>query len=255
MAKLAKRMGISVIALTDHDTVEGLEAFSNGCRENGVACVPGIELSAKVEPSMTVHILGYRLLRSEPVREAMDWVIGRRNDRNRRICARLQELGMDVRIEDIEREAKGQVLARPHFASFMIRKGYVADRETAFSQYLAEGGLAYEPRETYPPNDCISIIRDAGGFPVLAHPNTTRLEGEDLDALLSELKGFGLWGMECMSSHVPPEKSLEYLTVASRHGLYATAGSDFHGGNRPNVAMGVQVREDFLPWARLGVRI
>ena len=204
---------------------------------------------------MTVHILGYRLQCLKVVEDAMNWIVDRRNARNRKMCARLQDMGMDIKVEDVENEAGGRVVARPHFVAVMIRKGYVPDRSVAFSKYLAEGGLAYEPRESYSSEECISVIKDAGGLPVLAHPDTTRLEGEKMDELLAELKVAGLWGMECISSHFPAEKSLEYLTTASRHGLYATAGSDFHGGNRPNVAMGVQVREDFLPWARLGVDI
>lgn len=227
----------------------------SACRKSGIAGICGIELSAKVEHPMTVHILGYRLRRLEAVRGAMDWIVDRRNARNRKMCARLRELGMEIDVADVESEAGGRVVARPHFAAVMIRRGYVSDRTAAFSKYLAKGGLAYEPRESYSPDECISIIRDAGGLSVLAHPDTTHLEGEEMDGLLAGLKGSGLWGMECISSHFSAEKSLEYLTTASRHGLYATAGSDFHGGNRPHVTMGVQVREDFLPWARLGVRI
>ena len=243
------------MALTDHDTIDGLEAFMSGCRASGIAGICGIELSAKAEHPMTVHILGYRLRHLEAVEDAMSWIVDRRNARNRKMCAHLRDLGMEIEVEDVESEAGGRVVARPHFATVMIRKGYVPDRATAFSKYLAKGGLAYEPRESYSPDQCISIIRDAGGLSVLAHPDTTHLEGEGMDELLSELKDSGLWGMECISSHFSAEKSLEYLTIASRHGLYATAGSDFHGGNRPHVLMGVQVREDFLPWARLGVYI
>lgn len=255
LAALAKRRNIAVLALTDHDTVEGLADFAGGCRENGIACISGIEMSAKAEPPMAVHILGYRLKRPEGVEDAMAWIVDRRNDRNIRMCSRLRELGFDIEVEDIEGEARGQIVARPHFASLMVKRGYVPNREAAFSKYLGRGGLAYEPRDTYSSRDCISIIRDAGGLPVLAHPNTTRLEGSGLAEMLGELKSLGLWGMECVSSHFSSEMSLEYLKLADRFSLYPTAGSDFHGGNRPAVDMGVQVGEDFLPWARLGVSI
>ena len=171
------------------------------------------------------------------------------------MCARLCELGLDITMEDIEREARGQVIARPHFACALVRKGHVRDKRSAFAQFLGEGAPAYVERDGYSPAECIRIIRQAGGLPVLAHPSLTGLEGEALDALLAKLKETGLWGLECVSSHCSSETAFGYLSTAARLGLFPTAGSDFHGEARPDVDLGVQVMEDFLPWARLDVTL
>jgi predicted metal-dependent phosphoesterase TrpH len=103
------------------------------------------------------------------------------------------------------------------------------------------------------PADCIAVIKSSGGLPVLAHPSLTGLDEEGLGALILSLKPHGLWGMECISSHCSSGQALEYLAIAEKYSLYPTAGSDFHGSVRPNAALGVQVTDDFLPWARLGI--
>lgn len=253
IARAAHGRGISILALTDHDTLDGVGDFMRACNEYGVRGISGIELSARAP--VTVHILGYRFKQGEILQEALDWIVAKRNERNAKICARLRENGVDIELGEVEREAAGRVVARPHFASLLIRKGYAADSASAFSKYLAKGASAYVAREAYSPEDCIKLVRSAGGLPALAHPSQTGYAGEELDELLSELKSYGLWGLECISSHCSSEAALGYLRTADRHGLFPTAGSDFHGSRRPHISLGVQVREDFLPWARLGVNL
>jgi len=252
LARLAARRGIALIALTDHDTTQGAGAFSAACAKRSVRSVAGVELSAKSE--RTIHILGYRMLNMRPLERALERIIGCRNERNREICAKLRGMGLDITMEDVEREAGGRVIARPHFACAMIRKGYVRDQSAAFARYIGKGAPAYVGREGYSPTDCVSIIKEAGGLPVLAHPSLTGLEGDGFDRLLCELKEAGLWGLECLSPHARGEDALAYLRAADNHGLFPTAGSDFHGAARPGADLGVQVPEDFLPWARLGVQ-
>jgi predicted metal-dependent phosphoesterase TrpH len=247
----ARSRGIAALALTDHDTIDGLDEFTRECAKFQIRSVRGVELSACAP--ITIHILGYRLNRMEVLEEALSWVLDRRNARNREICEKLRELGIDVTIESIESEARGRVISRPHFAAWLVKNGCVPDVRTAFDRYLARGGTAYVRREGFPPDECVKIIRESGGLPVLAHPSLTGLEGEAFDDLIADLKNSGLWGMECMSSHCSPEQTYEYIAAADRHGLFTTAGSDFHGKNRPGVTLGVQVSEDFIPWARIGV--
>ena len=253
LVRLAARRNVALLALTDHDTIEGLPGFFLACAEYSVRPLAGIELSAKSE--RTVHILGYRMNNMTSLQEALTSILQYRNERNLAMCAKLRELGLDITIEDVEREARGQVIARPHFACSLVRKGYVPDKFSAFARYLGDGAPAYVERNGYSPADCIRIIREAGGLPVLAHPSLTGLEGDALDGLLSDLTEAGLWGLECISSHCSSEKAFGYLSTAARFGLFPTAGSDFHGEARPDVALGVQVSEGFLPWARLGVTL
>jgi predicted metal-dependent phosphoesterase TrpH len=247
----ARSLGIAVLALTDHDTVEGLNEFTRECARFQIRPVRGVELSS-CHPQ-TIHILGYRLERDDILNEALLWVIGRRNARNREICEKLRGLGIDVTIENIGKEAKGHVVSRPHFASWLVKNGYVPNARTAFDKYLARGGAAYVKRDGLSPRECVDIVRKSGGLPVLAHPSLTGLEGEAMDDLIADLKDSGLWGLECISSHCSSEQTYGYIALADRHGLFATAGSDFHGRNRPGVSLGVQVSENFIPWARMGV--
>ncbi|MDR3354710.1 MAG: PHP domain-containing protein [Synergistaceae bacterium] len=247
----ARSKGIAVLALTDHDTIEGLREFARECARLQIRPVRGVELSA-CDPR-TIHILGYRLDREEVIEEALSWVIDRRNARNREICKKLRELGIDITIEVIESEARGRVVSRPHFASWLVKNGHVPNTKAAFDRYLARGGAAYVRRDGLSPDECVRIVRESGGLPVLAHPSLTGLEGEALDDLIADLKDSGLWGLECISSHCSAEQTYGFIAAADRHGLFTTAGSDFHGKNRPGVTLGVQVSEDFIPWARLGV--
>jgi predicted metal-dependent phosphoesterase TrpH len=251
IAAYAAAKRISVLALTDHDNLDGVPLFRRECEKRSVRAVSGVELSSKC--AFTAHILGYRFTRPEILEDALKWVVQRRNERNELIRARLAELGIDIGNDELAREAGGRVIGRPHFASLLVKKACAADSRDAFSKYLARGAAAYVPRDAYSPGDCVRIIREAGGLPVLAHPSLTGLESDALGEFLDDLKGSGLWGLECVSSHCSSEDALKYLRIAERHALFPTAGSDFHGGNRPGVSLGVQVSETFMPWARLGI--
>jgi predicted metal-dependent phosphoesterase TrpH len=253
IARAAARLHIAVVALTDHDTLEGIEPFRRACEKYSVRPISGVELSSKWVH--TAHILGYRLCRPQVLKEAIEWLVKRRDERNIQIWRLLEKQGIDISMEEITKEAGGRVVGRPHIAAVLVKKGIVPDIATAFAKYLTRGGLAYVPRESYSPTECVKLIRDAGGLPVLAHPSLTGLDDDDLGDFLEKLKCYGLWGLECMSSHCSAEKSLNYLKIASLHSLFPTAGSDFHGSRRPGADLGVQVSEAFLPWARLGVTL
>jgi predicted metal-dependent phosphoesterase TrpH len=252
LVSAAKKRGISVMALTDHDTLDGWKDFRRECGAFSVSAVCGVELSAMAD--RTVHILGYRMERPEALENALEWVRDRRDARNGVMISRLRENGFEITLDDVRREAGGRVLARPHFARVLVAKGYVPDIPSAFATHIGRGGTAYVPREGLSPADCVRTIRDAGGLPVLAHPSLTGLDSEGLGELLEMLKEYGLWGLECISSHCSSEAAYGFLSAAQKYALFPTAGSDFHGSIRPQVQLGVRVSDDFLPWARLGVK-
>jgi predicted metal-dependent phosphoesterase TrpH len=254
LAKKGAALGISVMSLADHDTTEGVADFLVSCRRCRVAGVSGVELSA--EFGSVLHILGYRYDPDHPeLKKEFEELRRGRDVRNREICLRLQKLGHDVSIEEVEAEAHGEVVARPHIARVMVRKGRVPDMASAFVRYLAHDAPAYVPRYRLSPERCIGIIRKAGGVAVLAHPGQTTGDPDVLRKILRELKSLGLWGLECMSSRHTPEQVFTYLRIASELALFPTAGSDYHGDNRPGVSMGIAVSEDLTPWARLGVSL
>jgi predicted metal-dependent phosphoesterase TrpH len=247
----AKRARVTVMALTDHDTLDGWKDFRRECGDFSVCPVSGVELSAASD--RTVHILGYRMERPEILENALEWIRDRRNARNAMMISRLRENGLEITLNDVTREARGRVVARPHFAKVLAAKGYVPDTPSAFTWYIDRGGAAYVPREGLSPEGCVSTIREAGGLPVLAHPSLTGLDAEGLGQLLETLKEHGLWGLECISSHCSSETAYGYLSIADKYSLFPTAGSDFHGSVRPRAELGVRVSDDFLPWSRLGV--
>ena len=221
LAAAAKKRGLALLALTDHDTTSGLPVFMEACEREGVRGLCGIELSAAAP--YTLHILGYRI------------TPGAGN--------------LEKRLEDIRR-----VLARPHIAQLLVDKGYAFSIGDAFIKYLDRGARAYVSRERIEPEECIALIREAGGVAVLAHPAQCRLDDAGLEELVARLKRFGLWGIEAVYGANSPETTFRHLALAQRFGLYATAGSDFHGTGDHSADIGMAVSEDFLPWARLGVR-
>ena len=245
LVRLASDVRLDVLALTDHDTTAGLSAFMDACARYGVMGIPGIELSA--EAPFTLHILGYNI---HPQRgtlaEDLEFVRKRRIERNSLMCRRLNDLGIPLALDDVRKEAGGEVLGRPHFARVLVRMGIVPDIRSAFREYLGDGAPGAVPKVRLSPERCIAAIRSAGGLAVLAHPAQTFLNEPSLQELLIRLKGYGLWGLECVSSHHDSEAIFRFLSLASELDLHPTAGSDFHGGNRPGVDLGLPVSDGFL---------
>ncbi len=223
LVALAKKNGLCAVAITDHDTTNGLlEAITAG-KELGVEVVPGIELSTTFE-GKEVHVLGYYY---DPTDEELIALTDRmREDRLNRLdkmIARLQEGGIAITKEEVLAEAQGAV-GRPHIARVLIRKGYVQDLPEAFDRYLGAGKLGYVPRLKVTPEDAVRLIVQAGGSPVVAHPG---LVGKDY--LFDTLVPLGLVGLEAHHPDHPLEKRDHYEQLASQHGLLVTGGSDFHG--------------------------
>lgn len=250
----AKKRHLSLLSLTDHDTTDGLLPFRLACEEYGVQGLSGIELSA--DSDHTLHILGFRIVPDNTELERkLDDIRNYRDVRNAEICKKLQADGLDILLEDAKALSGGQVVARPHIARLMIQKGYVSTMAEAFIKYLGPGGRAYVSRARLSAEECISLINGAGGLAVLAHPAQTRLDDDGLGKLISRLRDCGLWGIEALYPGHSPEQIYSFLSLADKFGLYPTAGSDFHGGCGQDADLGIPVSEDFIPWARLGVKI
>ncbi|MCX7828728.1 MAG: PHP domain-containing protein [Thermanaerothrix sp.] len=251
LPRLGRRLGISVMALTDHDTTAGNQEFLKACRRNGIKGIPGVELS--VEAPYTFHMLGYRITDPAPLEEALDWIREGRDERNRRICERLEEMGIPVSHEEAREEAGSDLVGRPHIARVLVKKGYASDPMDAFARFLGRGAPAYFSRRRLSPVDSIELIRSSGGLAVMAHPMQTGLGWKDLYDLMVEMKSMGLWGVECFHSSARREDAVRLFQMCSELSLVPTGGSDFHGDNKPWVSMGVSVEPTWIPWARLGV--
>lgn len=251
LAHKAGRLGLSLLALTDHDTTEGLNPFLSACERHGVPALTGLELAA--DEDFTLHILGYRINPDDAdLAVRLSELRRRRRTRNASICEELRRLGLDVTLEEVEAEADGEVVSRTHIAAVLRKKGYVGSSRKAFEKYIGLGCPAYVSRELMSAEDCIAAIKNAGGLAVMAHPYQAGLERGEFEKLVARLKDAGLWGIEAVYAGYSSEQTLELMKIAGKYSLYPTAGSDFHGGASNEI--GMSVSEDFLPWARLGVR-
>lgn len=228
---LARDAGLSGLAITDHDTVAGIpEAFEEG-RRIGIDVVPGVEIST-VANGRDIHVLGYYIdIADETFLGRLAQQRNTRNLRNEMMLEKLCSLGLRITMEDVlehsrKKPGKDGTIGRPHIAEALVAKGYVADIAEAFDRYLGSGGTAYVNPPRIGPEEAIDWIRDAGGVPVLAHPG---LYGEGADALAQRLIRYGLGGIEAYHSDHAEETEAHYAELASRHGLIATGGSDFHG--------------------------
>ncbi len=235
----AQAMGIEVIALTDHDTLSGLEEASLEAARIGIEFIPGVEISAEYNPG-TLHMLGYFIDPSDPeLIETLAWLRGGRDHRNHIILSKLAGLGCPLEWEEVEALAGGESMGRPHIATAMVNRGYVSSFKEAFDRYLGKGAAAYTDREKMTPENALERIRCAGGLPVLAHPQTLSLTEDELSDLLRSLAGQGLAGVEVYYySHSEEETDL-YRSLAGKYGLVITGGSDFHGPGMLETQLGV----------------
>ncbi len=238
LVRHAHEKGLSALALTDHDTVDGVQEALEEGKRLGVEVIPGIEISVDYKPEM--HILGYfpKLYAYNSIRKELEVIRQGREARNLKIISRLNGLGIDITTEEIKREALGDVTGRPHIARALVNRGFVKSIDDAFDKYLGREGLAYFKRFELKPEEGIQAIRRAGGLPVLAHPVFLRKTYDEMDKLLGELKVSGLAGIEALYSDHTREDTGKYLRLAIKHGLIVTGGSDFHGSFKPGMELG-----------------
>jgi len=238
LARKAREAGLTHMALTDHDTVDGLAEARAEAKSLGVAFLGGLEISAEYQPG-TMHILGYGFREDDPaLLERLAEVQRARAERNPRIIRKLNDLGLDITLEEVAAASGGGLLGRPHFAQVLMEKGYVATRQEAFDAYLAKGRPAYVDKVRLSPADSIAAIRGAGGVAVLAHPLQLKQDDDGVAAIVEALVGEGLQGLECYYRNHTNGDTEKFLALARTHGLIATGGSDFHGTNRPGIALG-----------------
>ncbi len=250
LVELAKSKGLSCIALTDHDTLSGVEEAQTAGNRLGVEVIAGVEISAICDPG-TMHILGYFIdPKSKQLQEKLEEIQEARRQRNPMIIEKLQALGIDITFEEVERESGGDQIGRPHFAKVLLQKGYVKNFDEAFEKYLTKGAPAYIDKRKLSSRDAISMIEEAGGVASLAHPKQLKLDSKpaEFEKVLDHLKSEGLKGIEVYSSCQNKEEAARYKKTAERLGLFVTGGSDFHGANKPDVTLGWMGDEAWIPY-------
>lgn len=241
VVRLAFDIGLSGLALTDHDTVAGVELAAREAERLGIDFIPGIEISAEAPTPGTLHLLGYGIdPRSAVLAELTRQLLNDRDTRNPRIIARLNELGVAVSMDEWIAEAGGGVVGRPHLAAILVRKGYASSIKDAFNRFIGSGAAAYVPRRRLPPSEAIRMIADSGGVAVLAHPPQLRITNDaELERVVKDLVDLGLSGIEVLHSDHDAAWIARCERLATKFGLLRTGGSDFHGGNKPNISLGL----------------
>lgn len=234
LANLVKKRGAEVWALTDHDSIDGVAEAVKAGESLGLKVIRGVELSSDDYPNL--HILGYDF----SIDALIDWlnILKRgRNKRKYRIRDFLRAKGLEIPLDEVEKESAGGSIGRPHFAKVMLRHGYVATRKEAFDRYLDTPEFQQIEKGTKPSaQECVEHIKSAGGKVSLAHPYQIILSGEEsLEKLVKRLKGCGLDAIECYYPIHTPEQTANYLEIARKFDLHITGGSDFHGEkNKPD---------------------
>jgi predicted metal-dependent phosphoesterase TrpH len=239
LIETAKERGLSAIALTDHDTVGGLEEAKEAAERLNIRFIPGIEMDIRWEPG-EFHLLGLGINRiGEDFRRLLAELKKNRDNRNLQILDRMRELSIDADYEDVKALSGGGSVGRPHFAALLVQRGVVKNRQQAFSRYLGKGKPFYVPKPGLEFAKALEAIRGAGGIPVLAHPMSLYVAWGKLPELVADLTAQGLAGIEAWhpTAKVRSCKRLEELGRAL--GLYITAGSDFHGESRADRKLGI----------------
>ena len=235
--KLAEENSIKSIALTDHDTVDGLDEF-NSYPSDFVEKVNGIEISVQMN-DFNFHMVGLFLdYQNEEFKAKIDYLKEARINRNKKIIDKLNELGFKITLEEVEKIAKGE-MGRPHISKVLLSKGYFNDKNEIFDKLLKKGAPAYFDKFRYSPEVAIDLIKNkAKGISVLAHPGLLPFKRKDKRKIIRELKDLGLDGIEVFYSEHTPDEVNFLKRVAEEFDLVISGGTDFHGANKKGIALG-----------------
>ncbi|WP_415715411.1 PHP domain-containing protein [Maridesulfovibrio sp.] len=237
LVRAAKKAGLTAIALTDHDTMEGLpEALETGVKA-GVEVIPGCELSVESRVGV-LHIVGLWVdPYSERLKRVFEQVRNRRVERNEIVVSNLQKLGFDITMEEVQGQAAGTI-GRPHMARVMLQKGYVKSFDEAFDGYLGKKGKAYSPKDNISAEYAFDLLHSTEATPILAHPFLLSSDEDVLEQEVARLKEMGLHGIEVYYSSHTNNMTDRIKRLARKYELLPSGGSDFHGYVKPDIQLG-----------------
>lgn len=225
----AYNCGLDTIAITDHDTIDGIEEAIAASKKYNIEVISGIELNAHVDHGK-MHILGYfKNYQNSDFLHKMNDLKQDRQNRNLKFIKEFNNQGIDITIDDIKKYSFGEILAKPHFARALYEKKYINDIEEAYKNFFNVEPMKSIKRETISPREAIELIKKVNGIVILAHPITLKLNYEDLNTKIQELMSYGLDGIECYNSIHTQEDITALLNIAKQNNLLVTAGSDYHG--------------------------
>ncbi len=242
LVQAADALGLAALAVTDHDTVDGLAEALQAAQDAHLIVVPGVELSVE-DDAGRFHLLGYSFNpQDKELSDALTHLRQSRAARNTLMAQKMADLGLPLTMDDVRAEAgpDSQVVARPHFAQALLKRGLVDSVQDAFDRYLATGMPLYMPKEVLTPHDAIALIHRAGGVAVMAHPGLVALSDDALAARIASLASqSNLDGIEAYYSQHTEEQTRRFLQIAQQNHMIVTGGSDFHGTSKPHVPLGI----------------
>ena len=234
----AAAAGLAAVALTDHDTLSGLDEAEAAAQRHGIEFLRGCELSTRTEYG-EMHILGLWLPRqADALEQRLADIRHKRDNRNAHILEKLATLGISISMDELQHEARGESVGRPHIAALLVKKGAVPDMETAFREYLGSGGRAYLPKEVLEPEEAVRLMAGLGATVSLAHPCLKPLPPDWLEAFVQHLKACGLSAIEAYHSEHSDAAVRSCVDLARRQDLGLSGGSDYHGRNKPRIRLG-----------------
>jgi len=238
VVELAKEKGLFAIAITDHDTTDGVKMALKKGEEIGLKIISGVEISADFEIEM--HILGLFIdVDNKVLQTKLKMLEVYRQERNPKIIEKLRKMGYDISMEDVEKVASGEVIGRPHIARVLVQKGYFDSTKAVFENLLGFGKAAYVKKEKLKPYEAIGAIKEAKGIAILAHPHKYLYLEEGPENVFEELKEYGLDGIEVFHSEHTEKETRELLEIAKKLDFVVSGGSDFHGANKPDIEIGI----------------
>ncbi len=245
---LAYKKRLAAIALTDHDTIDGIKEAIDAGKQHRIEVIPGIELSTSYQ-SKEIHIVGLFIdYTDDSFAKELVQMRNTRIERNRQVCRAFQQLNIPMTYEDIADIYENAVITRAHFADWLVHHHYVGDRNEAFDRYLGDGKPCYVPREKISPQHAIKLIRSVGGIPILAHPTLYHLGSEQMNILLKDLCDAGLMGIEGLYSTYTASDERYIAQLAADYHLLLSGGSDFHGANKPKLDLGTGYGKLCIPY-------
>ncbi len=246
----AAECGLAAIALSDHDTVDGVKEAMDEGEKVGVEVVPAIEFSVQSETE--THILGYYLDVDHPaLAKAMEEVVAIRRVRNEKTCAALNKLGFDVTIDEALAIAPSGMIGRAHFARILMDKGYTSSVKEGFEKYMSVGKPAYCEVQCMTAKGAIELIHECGGLSYVAHLHLIKLDDDRLEERLKEFIGYGLNGVEGYYTDYTPDMQSRYQAMAKRLGLGISGGTDFHAKMKPHISIGRGLGNMAIPYSVL----
>lgn len=236
VAELAWEKGLDLLALTDHDCTDGVEAAMKRADELGLSMLAGAEMEASYRATLHLLTLGIDY-RSNAFRHLVVAQDAFRLERNEKMERKLRKIGCNVS-DFIDRRSKS--ITRFHYAAALVKAGYAESIDEAFKKYVGEGGTAYVKQERFSPEKVIRAANDAGGIVVIAHPMKMKC---DPCELISEMKQKGVWGVEAYYSTATEGEIALFSSLARSNSLFVTCGSDYHGASRPKCEIGISYRD------------